>query len=181
MRKRMSRAAKSHKQPLRFNEFGILDAYDGIDAEDFRPSDRGKSARPRYNTEEEVFKCRHCRRFVCPLPSGGHHRNHCPFCLYSRHVDDRQSGDRLSTCGSSMEPVGRFQRTRGEDVIVHRCLGCGFERFNRVAADDDYELMLELPMVPPRTSRDLKAREVEVWLEEQHELERAEWDVSDAG
>jgi len=126
--------------------------------------------KPRYKqSSEEVFRCRHCHRFVCPLPYGGHHRNHCPFCLYSRHVDDRKPGDRISTCGASMEPAGRFQRPNGEYVIVHRCLDCAFERFNRIAADDDFDLVLSLPEVPPRTSRDVRARQVEEYLAEGRE------------
>jgi len=102
---------------------------------------------------EQGFKCGHCKRFIGPLPSGGHHRNHCPFCLYSRHVDATRSGDRASTCGALMRPIGAFQRPNGEHVIVHRCLGCGFERFNRIAADDDFDLVLALPIVPPRSAR----------------------------
>ena len=58
---------------------------------------------------------------------GGKHRNHCPFCLYSRHVDGATPGDRASQCGSSMAPVAVFERPGGEQVVVHRCLGCGFE------------------------------------------------------
>lgn len=181
MRKRTKRTSSTSNKLLHLDESSILDIYDGEDAEDFRANGRGKSPKPRYNTSEEVFKCRHCRRFVCPLPSGGHHRNHCPFCLHSRHVDERQSGDRLSTCGSVMRPIGRFQRSRGEDVIVHRCLGCGFERFNRVAADDDYDLILGLPLVESRTGREVKAQRLEAWLEEQHELERSEWDIPEVG
>jgi hypothetical protein len=125
-------------------------------------------AQPRYtrshrNSYEEVFKCKQCRRFVCPPPSGGHHRNHCPFCLFSCHVDDRQIGDRRSTCGSRMEPIGSFQRTNGEYVLVHRCLGCGIERFNRIAADDNFEVVLALPSLSPRTAHEVKA---ERWEEE---------------
>lgn len=125
-------------------------------------------AQPRYTrkhrpSNEEVFKCRHCHRFVCPPPSGGRHRNHCPFCLYSRHVDDKQTGDRMSDCGCAMEPIGSFQRHNGEYVLVHRCLGCDFERFNRIAADDDFDLVLALPSLPPRTSRAVK---VQRWEEE---------------
>lgn len=180
MRKRMSRVTSaSKKRSAHLDEVDILDIYDGEGAEDFRASGRGKSAKPLYNTAEEVFKCRHCRRFVCPLPSGGHHRNHCPFCLYSRHVDERQSGDRLSTCGASMQPIGRFQRPGGEDVIVHHCLGCDFERFNRIAADDDYDLVLELPMVEPRTGREIKAKQLDSWLEEPQEQEASEQDISE--
>ncbi|MGH2479977.1 MAG: RNHCP domain-containing protein [Ktedonobacteraceae bacterium] len=114
-----------------------------------------KRRRPRY-AWHETFKCRRCRRFIGPVPSGGHQRNHCPYCLFSRHVDGQTPGDRMSICGSSMEPIGSFQRAGGEHVLVHRCLGCGFERFNRIAADDDFELVLSLPELPPRTSRETK-------------------------
>jgi hypothetical protein len=67
----------------------------------------------------------------------------------------------MSTCGASMEPIGSFQRPNEEQVIVHRCLGCGFERFNRIAADDDFDLVLSLPPLPPRTSREMKAQRLE--------------------
>lgn len=133
--------------------------------EDEYQSRKEARRKPRYTqSSEEVFKCRHCHRFVCPLPYGGHHRNHCPFCLYSRHVDERKSGDRLSPCGASMEPIGHFQRPNGEYVLVHRCLDCELERFNRIAADDDFELVLALPALPPRTRRELKAMQVEEYL-----------------
>jgi hypothetical protein len=129
-------------------------------------SDRGrrqqapKRADPRYPTRgrhptraaDDSFTCGHCRRFVGSLPSGGHHRNHCPYCLYSRHVDAVTSGDRASGCRALMAPIGAFQRPNGEHVIVHHCLGCGFERFNRIAADDNFDLVLALPVVPPRSA-----------------------------
>ncbi|MGH2517996.1 MAG: RNHCP domain-containing protein, partial [Ktedonobacterales bacterium] len=109
--------------------------------------------RGRGHGPEQSFKCGRCKRFIGPLPSGGHHRNHCPFCLYSRHVDERRSGDRASACGALMAPIGAFQRPNGEHVVVHRCLGCGFERFNRIAADDDFDFVLALPVVAPRSAR----------------------------
>jgi len=99
---------------------------------------------------EAPFVCGHCGRRVPTLPSGGRHRNHCPYCLYSRHVDDSTTGDRASACGALMEPLGTFQRRNGEYALVHRCLGCGFERFNRIAADDDLPLALSLPSLAPR-------------------------------
>jgi hypothetical protein len=95
----------------------------------------------------EEFRCRHCRTLVGPVPSGGRHRNHCPACLYSRHVDERLPGDRLSPCGGSMAPVGAFLRAGGEHMLLHRCLTCGVERRNRIAADDNYDLVLSLPDV----------------------------------
>ena len=73
-----------------------------------------------------------------------------------------------------MEPVGHFQRPNGEYVIVHRCHGCDFERFNRIAADDDFDLVLSLPAQPPLTSREVKMQQAETWLEEHLEA----WDES---
>ena len=49
-----------------------------------------------------------------------------------------------------MAPVGAFTRAKGEHAIVHRCLSCGFERHNRVAADDDFTAVMRLPVVQPR-------------------------------
>jgi hypothetical protein len=171
----------SRKKLLRLDKGTSIHYWDDLDAyeeeSDYRSDKRGK---PRYKlSSEEVFKCKHCRRFVCPPACGGRHRNHCPFCLYSRHVDDRKPGDRMSTCGYTMEPVGRFQRPNGEYVIIHRCHGCAFERFNRIAADDDFDLVLSLPEQPARTSREVKAQQVEAWLTEQQEL----WDgdIEEAG
>lgn len=122
--------------------------------------DRGLR-RPRRYSDSEEFRCRHCRTFVGLLPSGGRHRNHCPHCLYSRHVDGRRPGDRASDCGGSMEPRGAFRRRNGEHVLVHRCLSCGFERYNRIAADDDFVLVLRLPAVEPRGGR--RGAEAEEW------------------
>ncbi len=68
-----------------------------------------------------------------------------------------------------MEPVGRFQRPNEEYVIIHRCMGCDFERFNRIAADDDFDLVLVLPALAPRTSREVKAQQLETLLAEQEE------------
>ena len=127
----------------------------GRDARDARRRDTryGRSTPPGPAPPDQSFTCGHCERFVGVLPSGGHHRNHCPYCLYSRHVDAIKSGDRLSGCGGLMAPIGAFQRQNGEHVIVHHCERCGFERFNRIQADDDFDLVLSLPIVPPRSAK----------------------------
>jgi hypothetical protein len=49
-----------------------------------------------------------------------------------------------------MAPAGVFARRNGEQAVVHRCLGCGFERHCRIAADDDYAVVMRLPVVTAR-------------------------------
>ena len=98
----------------------------------------------------ESFKCGHCRAFIGPTVSGGRHRNHCPLCLTSRHVDGKRPGDRASPCRALMTAIGVFNRPKGEQVVLHCCRGCGVERHNRIAADDNPLALLRLPPVAPR-------------------------------
>lgn len=100
---------------------------------------RDESSRP--------FKCHHCKAFIGMPVSGGKHRNHCPNCLYSLHIDAKTPGDRRSDCRSLMEPVGTAFKADGEQTVVHRCRGCGIERYNRIAADDSPLLLMQLPVV----------------------------------
>ena len=117
-----------------------------------RPRRAGKDVpfRPRTRrNERDPFKCGRCRTFVGPTVSGGRHRNHCPLCLTSRHVDLRRPGDRSSPCRALMPAVGVAFRPDGEQMVVHRCNGCGIERQNRVAADDNPTALLRLAPVTP--------------------------------
>lgn len=86
----------------------------------------------------EDFTCEHCGRAVI----GNGYTNHCPNCLYSKHVDI-QPGDRESECGGLMTPVAL--EMRGEDFrLTHRCNECGFEKKNNVAPEDKREELYEL-------------------------------------
>ena len=53
----------------------------------------------------ETFTCEHCGREISLHPTGSA-RNHCPYCLYSKHVDEEFPGDRAATCHGLMEPIG---------------------------------------------------------------------------
>ncbi|MEZ4670507.1 MAG: RNHCP domain-containing protein [Anaerolineae bacterium] len=63
-------------------------------------------------------------------------------CLWSKHAW-MSSGDRAAECGGLMEPVGAEQKS-GEIVIIHRCVKCRHIKPNRAAADDDFNLLVEL-------------------------------------
>lgn len=100
------------------------------------------------------FKCKNCHKEVSVLSIGTRNRNHCPYCLYSLHVDERISGDRKSFCHGLMEPVGltfkeegvdKYSKKRqGEIMIVHKCMNCGKINRNRIAGDDDSKTILML-------------------------------------
>jgi len=80
------------------------------------------------------FVCERCGEQVLPLARGGF-RNHCPRCLWSKHVD-RVPGDRMESCGGLMAPIGVESDAKRGWMIVHRCVRCGFTRRNRAALDD---------------------------------------------
>ncbi len=90
-----------------------------------------------------TFICKNCGEEVSLEAPGTRHRNHCPYCLYSRHVDIK-IGDRKSKCRGMMKPIGIVRRDDGERLVVHQCQGCGFVSKNRIAGDDDDELLIEL-------------------------------------
>ncbi len=90
----------------------------------------------RHRGPSEGFICRHCGRGVNPCQYGSQHRNHCPYCLWSLHVDDAP-GDRASHCKGSMQPLAVWVRQDGEWAIIHRCASCGCLKSNRIAGDDD--------------------------------------------
>lgn len=113
----------------------------------YSPFKNGQLERLALRPVEDGFICRNCQAFVSahPLFSGVHNRNHCPYCLWSRHVDWQRAGDRLSACKASMEPIGLTVKQRqkkyasgssGELMLIHRCNDCGRISINRIAADD---------------------------------------------
>ena len=96
--------------------------------------------------ENTGFVCEHCGREVLPLKDGSY-RNHCPFFLYSRHVDI-VPGDRAADCGGLMEPIKIIYNSKKGYQIVHRCQKCGFERSNIISEDprqpDDIEAITDI-------------------------------------
>jgi len=97
---------------------------------------------------EETFTCKSCGAPVTPEGAGTRHRNHCPQCLSSVHLDEEEPGDRASVCGGLMEPIGVWVRKNGEWAIIHRCKLCGALDSNRVAADDNPVLLMSIAVKP---------------------------------
>lgn len=101
------------------------------------------------------FKCAHCHVIVSSahLLSGVNNRNHCPYCLWSCHLDLYAAGDRLSACKGQMKPMGLTLKKgrnkyrldkQGELMLVHECMECGSLSINRIAADDDSSNIMDV-------------------------------------
>jgi transcription elongation factor Elf1 len=86
----------------------------------------------------EDFTCEHCGHQV----KGSGFTNHCPVCLWSKHVDINP-GDREEGCQGLMEPVA-VERHKDGYRIRFRCTRCGIERWNKAAPQDDFEMLLEI-------------------------------------
>lgn len=87
---------------------------------------------------KEDFQCGQCGYFV----EGNGYTNHCPKCLYSKHVDVNP-GDRSAECGGLMEPVF-IEPEKGGQKLTHQCVVCGHEKKNKVVPEDDFEAILKL-------------------------------------
>jgi hypothetical protein len=86
----------------------------------------------------EDFVCENCGKKV----AGNGYTNHCPSCLYSKHVDINP-GDRMSNCGGLMKPI-EIQQKNGEFIILHKCEKCGFERKNKVSSEDNVDTIIKI-------------------------------------
>ena len=95
----------------------------------------------------DSFTCKVCGRLVVPTGAGSDHRNHCPNCLSSLHLDI-EPGDREADCGGIMDPVGVWVGKKGEGATIHRCGRRGHLSSNRVAADDNPMKLMSIAMKP---------------------------------
>lgn len=99
------------------------------------------------NNPQESFICVSCGKAVAPLEYGGQHRNHCPHCLSSYHVDIIP-GDRRSSCHGIMKPIGIHVQKNKEWSIIHRCSQCKTIKINRIASDDNELFLLTIAAEP---------------------------------
>jgi len=91
-----------------------------------------------FKKHKEDFVCEHCGYAT----KGDGYTNHCPHCLYSKHVDNNP-GDREAECSGLMKPVSAEQN-HGKQVIVHRCILCGHIKKNKVQKQDNFEALLSV-------------------------------------
>jgi DNA-directed RNA polymerase subunit RPC12/RpoP len=83
--------------------------------------------------ENTSFLCENCGLLVKELTNGSY-RNHCPKCLFSKHLDIIP-GDRQSSCGGLMEPIDLTYNSQKGYQIIHQCKRCKAVKKNKTAED----------------------------------------------
>ena len=94
----------------------------------------------KFMTNDEGFVCENCGANVDIL--GYTSRDHCPNCLYSKHVDI-MPGDRNNICKGLMKPIG-IEKYKNTYKIIYKCMKCHQIHKNIMANDDNYDLIIKL-------------------------------------
>ena len=94
----------------------------------------------KFNMIDEDFVCENCNKKVSKLNYSA--RDHCPNCLYSKHVDINP-GDRANDCQGILKPIG-IEKFKNSYKIIYKCEKCGQIKKNKIANDDDMDLIIKL-------------------------------------
>ena len=94
----------------------------------------------KFNMIDEDFVCENCNKKVSKLNYSA--RDHCPNCLYSLHVDINP-GDRANDCQGILKPIG-IEKFKNSYKIIYKCEKCGQIKKNKIANDDDMDLIIKL-------------------------------------
>lgn len=92
----------------------------------------------KFQRKVENFTCEHCGAKV----QGNGYTDHCPECLYGKHVDIFP-GDRLEECQGNLKPIGLLE-IKGVRSLEYQCQRCGELSKNRLAPNDSEEAILNL-------------------------------------
>ena len=92
---------------------------------------------------DEKFICENCKKEVQKLNYTA--RDHCPYCLYSKHLDINP-GDRANKCQGLLKPIG-IEKYKNTYKIIYKCLKCNQIHKNIMARDDNFELIIELSTI----------------------------------
>lgn len=96
-----------------------------------------------FTMRDEDFICENCGKEVIHL--GYTARDHCPHCLYSKHVDI-MPGDRQNNCKGLLEPIG-IEKFKDTFKIIYKCKSCGQPHKNIMAKDDNMDLIIQLSKI----------------------------------
>ena len=89
---------------------------------------------------DESFTCSNCNKNVEKLNYTA--RDHCPYCLYSKHVDINP-GDRQNNCHGMLKPIN-IEKYKNTYKIIYKCTKCNQIHKNIIATDDNFDKIIEL-------------------------------------
>ena len=93
-----------------------------------------------FSKNDESFICENCGKDIKPLKYTS--RDHCPYCLFSKHVDINP-GDRLNSCKGLMNPID-IEKYKDTYKIIYKCLKCNKTHKNVMAEDDDMNEIINI-------------------------------------
>ena len=96
-----------------------------------------------FTMKDESFICEHCGKAVPKLNYTS--RDHCPYCLFSKHVDI-MPGDRANQCLGLLKPIG-IEKFKHNYKIIYECEKCHQKHKNIMANDDDMDRIIELSKI----------------------------------
>ena len=94
----------------------------------------------KFTMRDEEFVCENCHEKVEKLNYTA--RDHCPYCLYSKHLDINP-GDRLNTCLGLLKPIS-IEKFKNTYKIIYKCEKCNMMHKNVMATDDNYDIIIKL-------------------------------------
>ena len=96
-----------------------------------------------FSEKDEGFICENCQKEVLPL--GYSSRDHCPYCLYSKHVDINP-GDRKNLCKGLLKPI-QLEKYRDTYKIIYECQSCKELHKNIIAKDDNMDEIIKISQI----------------------------------
>lgn len=99
-----------------------------------------------FNKLDDTFICENCGKEVNKLNYSS--RDHCPYCLYSKHVDINP-GDRMNNCLGMLVPIG-IEKYKNTFKILYVCNKCKEKHKNIMAKDDDMNKIIEISKSEPK-------------------------------
>lgn len=97
----------------------------------------------KFNMIDENFTCEYCGNNISKLNYTA--RDHCNYCLYSKHVDI-MPGDRQNKCLGLLKPIG-IEKFKNSYKIIYKCTKCHQIHKNIMANDDNFDLIIELSKI----------------------------------
>ena len=94
----------------------------------------------KFYMKDESFICENSNKKVNKLNYTA--RDHCPYCLYSKHLDINP-GDRLNKCHGLLQPIN-IEKYKNTYKIIYKCQKCNQIHKNIMSNDDDFNKIIEL-------------------------------------